>query len=370
MRNVPLCFGPGSHATTEQFHALADTQQPKADGLVQRLRVEPLPLIADRQPYLFPQALQPDPGLLDFGVLDDVEQNLLGGPKQEGFVRVRSRVHVVPDLDVDRQTVLGQHLLRQPLERRAKVVPIEHDRTELVRQAAGRVNRLLEQLIYVLGDVLQGLVVLEPAPQNMKVERRGRQDLLQIVVQNLGEAFALAVLRLGQLQRKLLKLVSPVFQHLGPLAEVALSPGPAEHLILQSVHGVFQLLRPGLHLLLQLVVQPAQLGFRPGVSGAQAQEGDAVGQIGRQLHEQLHLIRGKGIGISRIDGNGAQGPAAGEQRKGDGRSISPLDGLLPPGEVGIGQRAVARQGWPVRMAAPVGPRPRSVSAQVIRSVSR
>ena len=69
-------------------------------------------------------------------------------------------------------------------------------RVELVRQAAGFRDRLLEQVGDRRGQLLRVAIALDPAGQETQMELGRRQQLLQIVVQDLGQSFALAVLRL------------------------------------------------------------------------------------------------------------------------------------------------------------------------------
>ena len=72
----------------------------------------------DRQMHAEPP--HPDAGLVDPGVLDHVEQQLLGGLVQEPLEGVRGHVDLAEGIDVDVQPVLGPHLAGQPTEVSAK----------------------------------------------------------------------------------------------------------------------------------------------------------------------------------------------------------------------------------------------------------
>ncbi len=153
---------------------------------------------------------QPQPGLLDLGVLDHVEQELLGRLEQEGLERLGMHLHRVADFDVDGQAVFGPDVLGQPFEGFAEIALPEHRRAQLVGQAAGFVDGLREQFLDLLGHVLHILAVFGSIAQQAHVELRGREHLLEVVVENLGQPLSFAVFRLGQFQRQLLKLSGPL----------------------------------------------------------------------------------------------------------------------------------------------------------------
>ena len=68
-----------------------------------------------------------------------------------------------------------------------------------------------------------------------------------------------------------------------------------------------------------------------GLGDLQAQRPEAEGDVVGQLSEQLDLVLGECVRLLRIDGDGAEGPAAGQQRHGNGRGIATLDGFGAPG---------------------------------------
>ena len=85
-----LAFGaPDLHASAEQFDALADAQQSETGRFPELLRVKAATTIGDGQADASAEPPHPDSGLLDPGVLDHVEQQLLGRPVQEGFECIR-----------------------------------------------------------------------------------------------------------------------------------------------------------------------------------------------------------------------------------------------------------------------------------------
>ena len=156
--------------------------------------------------------LQPQPGLLDPGVLDRVEQDLLARPEEERLDRLGLRVHPAVDFRVDRQAVLGLHLPGQPLEGLAQVALVQDRRAQLVREAPRLLDRVPQHGVELHRDFLHRGIALGPAAQQTQVELRGRKLLLQTVVQDLRHPSSLAVLRLRQLQRELLELVGPMLQ--------------------------------------------------------------------------------------------------------------------------------------------------------------
>ena len=86
-------------------------------------------------------------------------------------------------------------------------------------------------------------IVLDPVSEQAQMELRRRQDLLQVVVQDLRQAPALAVLRFRQLQRQLLELPGPVLQlrralgHLALQRRVQLAQGLLRPLALGDIPG-------------------------------------------------------------------------------------------------------------------------------------
>ncbi len=97
----------------------------------------------------------------------------------------------------------------------------------------------------------------------------------------------------------------------------------------------------------------------------------AVSQVLGQLRQQRDLFVEEGVGLGGVDGDGAEGLAIGQQWQGQRRGVAAAQGLLAQGAK-RGSVSMFRQehGWAVRIAVPVGPRPRSASAQVSRRVSR
>ncbi len=186
MERAALALGAlDLHASAEQLDALADTEQAEPGGLPQLLRVEPTPVVGDRQADTPPHAPQPNPGLVDPGVLDHVEQQFLGRFVQEGFERIRPHGHLVDGIHMDDQAVLLLDLPRQPVESFYQVPVVQHRRTELVRQAAGFLNRVLEHVIDLGDNCLFRRVAPDPVAQHLQVELRRGQLLLQIIVQDL-----------------------------------------------------------------------------------------------------------------------------------------------------------------------------------------
>jgi hypothetical protein len=58
-----------------------------------------------------------------------------------------------------------------------------------------------------------------------------------------------------------------------------------------------------------------QLCFRPRFGGAQPERCDSISQVAGQVRQQSHLVFAEAIGLSGMNGERAEGPALGEQRK-------------------------------------------------------
>ena len=110
------------------------------------------------------------------------------------------------------QAVLRLQLAGQPLEGLAQVIVVQHRRTELVGQTARLLNRFFEDRVQLPDQLRRRRAALDTIVQQTQVELRPGQHLLQIVVEDLREALALAVLRLRQFQGKPLELSSPLLE--------------------------------------------------------------------------------------------------------------------------------------------------------------
>ena len=106
-------------------------------------------------------------------------------------------------------------------------------------------------------------------------------------------------------------------------------------------------------------------------AGPGAQGDDAVAQVVGQLPQELHLVLIEGVGLRGIDGQGPQDLRAGQEGDADHGGVAAPEGLRAQGAKS-GSWVTSRKtaGSRVRIAVPTGPRPRSVSAQVTRTVSR
>jgi hypothetical protein len=177
-RAASACGAADLHAAAQQLDALADAQQAEPGAARECLRVESPSLVGDGHPDASPHAPQSQAGLFGLGVLDHVEQHLLGRTVKERSQCVGMRLDPTVGLDVNGQAVLGLHLLSQPFKRLAQIALVEHRRAQLVRQTARLVDRLAEHLADLAGDLPGGFVVLDAVAQDAQMKLRGRQHLL------------------------------------------------------------------------------------------------------------------------------------------------------------------------------------------------
>ena len=99
-------------------------------------------------------------------------------------------------------------------------------------------------------------------------------------------------------------------------------------------------------------------------SARAAQGRHAVSQVVGQLGEEQHFIVEEGLGLRGVDGQGPERDRLVHQRDRDARGDTELPELLAPGaHRGSVAMFLASTIRPVRMQVPVGPRPRSTSAQ-------
>ena len=121
----------------------------------------------------------------------------------------------------------------------------------------------------------------------------------------------------------------------------------------------------------ELVVRPLKGFLRALARGPRAQGDNTVAHVVGQLPQELDLVLIKRVGIRGINGQGPQDLRACQQGDANHGGVPAPEGL---------RRQGAKSGWwvtsrktassRVRMALPTGPWPRSVSAQVRRTVSR
>ena len=95
-------------------------------------------------------------------------------------------------------------------------------RGTLCLPASRLVDRLFEHLVHLRGGRLQRRIVPGPVPHQPHVEFCRRQQLLQIVMEDLRHALAFAILRHGHIERQLLQLPGSVPQFRRALGHFAL----------------------------------------------------------------------------------------------------------------------------------------------------
>ena len=147
-----------------------------------------------------PRARTRTRAVIHLGVLDDIEQKLPDGLEEEHADLFRLGFHVPGRLDGHHQAMLLVHLMAQPFQSVRKTLLIEDGGAQLGRHRA----RDFEGLREGLGQLAEGLPegpALERILQDLDMERRSHKQLLEVVVEDLGQTPALPLLGLGQLER-------------------------------------------------------------------------------------------------------------------------------------------------------------------------
>ena len=98
------------HLATQQLHPLADTEQPESGGPFELPRVEPASPIHHRQIEALVPTPHADGGLINIGVLDHIEQQLLRDPVKESLHGLRRRIDLAAGLHLDDQAMSELHV--------------------------------------------------------------------------------------------------------------------------------------------------------------------------------------------------------------------------------------------------------------------
>ena len=128
-----------------------------------------------------------------------------------------------------------------------------------------------------------------------------RQQLLQIVVQDLGQSLSLAVFRLGQFERQPLKLPGPLLELGERFLTLGFDQDPVGHLLVELVHRRPELLRLCLDLLLELLVPPPQLGLHLLSQGDVLDRPDHLLRTPLGIESDVGVLQDNPLGAVRPD---------------------------------------------------------------------
>ena len=132
------------------------------------------------------------------GVFDDVEQQFARRLEQQDTDLLAFGFGLGIDLNIDHQAAGLFHMPGKPLDGHHKPGFVQHRRTELDRQCPQFGDALAQHGVDLVDRLRRRGLIGIASPQRVQVQPGRVEELLQVIVKNLRQAAALAVLGLRQ----------------------------------------------------------------------------------------------------------------------------------------------------------------------------
>jgi hypothetical protein len=194
--------------TAEQFEAVSDAVEAEALAVAAEVGgIEAGAFVRDLEVELLVIGVPPrtEFGVKATGVFDDVEEQFARALKEEESFRCILEFGSGVDGQTDAELVLFGHPCAQPFERRAESACLEDGGTQLEGEGAGGDDGFSQELDQPPAGIpgARGVWGLD---EEIDMHASSDQDLLQTVMEHLGEPGSFSMLALGEFSRELVEL--------------------------------------------------------------------------------------------------------------------------------------------------------------------